>query len=169
MAAPISNRNNLQHGLRSLVRGRLPAGGTYIAATVRLLEQQIEAAVVQARRSVSIADAALIHTAGRWERHAMLCQRWLRVNENLTPEQQLKFSREICMASERRDAAIRALGIGAGADPANPWSVIPPAALPAPHSSRDAAGKGIDWDAVPPPPRPADGQGEASSERGSEA
>lgn len=167
MPAPTHNRNRLTHGCRTLVHGRLPAGGTYIARIVRKLAVQIEAEVMRARGEINVTDAASINTAIRWERHALLCQRWLRIGEGLTPSDQARFSREICTASERRDAAIRALGIGRGIADANRWDT--PAAPPPLESPPDAAGRESVWDVILPPPCPADGQGEASSERGSEA
>lgn len=61
---------------------------------------------------VSLMDAANINTAVRWERHALLAQRWLRHNAHeMTHDQRLAYSKEIANASSNRDKALRELGI----------------------------------------------------------
>ena len=75
MGAPVSNKNALRHGLTA---GSLPAGCTYIRRESNRLRCALEDAVIELRGEVGLADAAAINSAVRWERHAMLAQRWLR-------------------------------------------------------------------------------------------
>ena len=101
------NANALRHGLKA---GKLPADAKYIEVRLNILRRNLEAAVVEVRREVSLTDAAAIQTAIRWERHACLAQRWLtKQYSELKPEQRLTFSREIAKASAERDKAVAAL------------------------------------------------------------
>jgi hypothetical protein len=76
------------------------------------LHAALEDAVLTRRNEVDLHDAAVIQTAVRWERHALLCQRWLRhADGTLTADQRLAFSREIARASAERDKCIRLLGL----------------------------------------------------------
>lgn len=116
MPAPKRNKNNLRHGLRSFASGSLPNGASYIATIVATMRRQIVAAIVAVRGELTIDETATLQTACRWETHSMLAQRWLKLRaDEMSPELLLKFSREICVASERRDVALRLLRL----DPAN--------------------------------------------------
>lgn len=108
--APKGNRNRLRHGRYSLSLGALPDGCTYIASLTGALRRDLEAAVIAERGpTISLTDAGLITTICRHERHALMCQKWLRSTPGMAPETRLAFSREIVHAAERRDRAIRAL------------------------------------------------------------
>lgn len=107
-----SARNNLRHGLRTLALGTLPTGASYVARMTNVLRRELESAVMEAKGQVTLTDAAAINTACRWERHAMLAQRWLRQHaEAMTHDQLLSFSRDVARASESRDRAIQSLGL----------------------------------------------------------
>lgn len=134
MAAPILNRNRLTHGCRTLVHGRLPKGASYVEKITRKLLIQIEAEVVRVRGTISLTDASTINAIVRWERHCQLMQLWLRKGKDLTPDQCMKYSREICLATEKRDAAIRRLDIGQALASRSPWTA-PPASVPVPLAS----------------------------------
>lgn len=109
MAAPIANMNAVRHGLSS---GKLPQGAAYIARLTHELRRSIEDAVIALKGEVSLIDAATIQTAMRWERHALLAQRWLRHEaKQLDPQTRLAFSRDVARASESRDRALKALGL----------------------------------------------------------
>ena len=74
--APIGNGNAVRHGLTV---GRLPKGAAYIARETAKFRGALERAVMdKTGGDVSLVDAAAIQTAIRWERHALLAQRWLR-------------------------------------------------------------------------------------------
>ena len=105
--------NALRHGLAS---GQLPKGCTWVSAMLSRLRRALEEAVIASKGEVSLMDACFVSTAIRWERHAALAQRWLRITESLTVEQQLAFSREIAIASTNRDKSIERLGIQNGQD-----------------------------------------------------
>jgi predicted KAP-like P-loop ATPase len=71
----------------------------------------LERAVLDRRGEVDVFAAAVIQSAMRWERHALLAQKWLRITPDLDPDQKLAFSREIARASSERDKCLRLLGL----------------------------------------------------------
>lgn len=104
VGAPSGNRNNLRHGLRA---GRLPPGCGTIRRAIDELRRQLEDAVLRAHGEIDVLAAAQIQTAIRFERHAMLAQRWLRLNADMMqPAERLAYSRDIAKASESRDKAM---------------------------------------------------------------
>lgn len=107
--APMKNRNGMRHGLRS---GALPRGAAYVKREVDEMRVAIEDAVMARKGAIDIFDAATIQSAMRWERHALLAQRWLRQScETMTPDQRLAYSREIARASSARDRCLERLGL----------------------------------------------------------
>jgi len=109
VGAPVGNRNNMRHGLRA---GRLPAGCGTIRRSIDELRRQLEDAVLQVHGEIGIVAAAQIQTAIRFERHAMLSQRWLRMHaDTMQPNERLAYSRDIAKASESRDKVIATLRI----------------------------------------------------------
>ena len=109
MPAPPRNSNALKHGLSI---GRLPKGAAYVANLTAKLRQALEDATLDIRGQVGVYELAVINSAIRWERHALLAQRWLRREAaNLTPDQRLAFSREVARASSERDKCLKALGL----------------------------------------------------------
>ena len=110
MAAPPMNRNATRHGLRA---GRLPKGAAYVRRECDALRRIIEDAVADANNgNVTLHQAALIQTAIRWERHAMLAQRWLRLQiDDLDANARLNYSRDIARASAERDKCFKELGL----------------------------------------------------------
>ena len=80
--------------------------------------------MIELRGEVGLADAAAINSAVRWERHAMLAQRWLRVDvAGMDASTRLAYSRDVARASSERDKCIRALGL----EPSkrgDPWSIL---------------------------------------------
>lgn len=126
--APGENRNAIRHGLMA---GRLPKGAGYVRRETDQLRTLIENAVAAANGGeISLNDAACIQTAIRWERHALLAQRWLRLEaETLTPDQRLAFSRDVARASAERDKCLKSLGLDVrpGSDPWAVLDTLPPA------------------------------------------
>ena len=121
--APAGNANAMTSGRYGLVMGRLPKGCSYIRAVCSTLRRELEESVVSSHGEIDLASAATIATACRFERHALLCSRWLRECLTLDAEKQIAFSREVANASERRDKAIRSLGLKAKKD-ADPWEGV---------------------------------------------
>jgi hypothetical protein len=112
MAGQPNNTNSLTHGLTAvLTSGRLPKGCSYIRKTCAALKMLIEGQVLSVKGELSLVDAATIQSCVRWERHALLCQRWLRLEPGLNPDQRLAFSREIARASAERDKCLRLLNL----------------------------------------------------------
>ena len=117
MGPPCGNKNALRHGLSSL---RGPVGTATITRSIGMMQRSLEAAVLKARATVEVSDAALIQTACRWEWHSQLAARWLRVAfGELTYDERLRYSRETARASSERDKAIGQLRLGG--DMSTPW------------------------------------------------
>jgi hypothetical protein len=111
MPAPENNTNAARHGL---VSGNLPRGCAYVVRIVNQYRAAVESAVIEAHGKIDVYHASLIQTVCRWERHALLCQRWMRKEgDKLTPEQRLTFSRDLARASSERDKTLKALGLDA--------------------------------------------------------
>lgn len=113
MPGTIGNRNSMRHGLRA---GRLPKGAAYIRRETDRLRSVIECAVVERHGEISVYHAAIVQTCIRWERHAMLAQRWMRLEAgDMDASTRLAYSREIARASSERDKCLRDLGLDARA------------------------------------------------------
>lgn len=107
MPAPANNKNHMHHGLTT---GCNPPGCNYVTHAVSELRRAIEAAVITARGSVGLVDAAAIQTACRWERHALLCGRWLRKHVRGNDAcRAAELLRDIANASSNRDKALGSL------------------------------------------------------------
>lgn len=108
-------RNNMQHGLcsnRVASLGGVPKGASYVGRLVGKLRRELENNVEVAKGKITLTDALVINTACRWERHAMLANRWLAKNcEKMTFDQRLNYSRDIAKAAENRDRAIGKLNL----------------------------------------------------------
>jgi hypothetical protein len=130
-----------RHGLT--IGAKLPNGAGYVARTTGHFRVALESAVVVAKGEITLIDAASIQSAVRWERHALLCQRWLiKEAATLSAGERLAFSREIARASSERDKCLDRLGIDRNeqsifdalyATP--PVADVPPAAAPADAST----------------------------------
>ncbi|MDA1054229.1 MAG: hypothetical protein O3C40_27600 [Planctomycetota bacterium] len=137
-SGPPGNGNAIRHGLMA---GKLPKGASYIELESERLRTALEDAVVnRTGGEISLHDAAVIQTAIRWERHALLAQRWLRNEaETLTPDQRLAFSRDVARASAERDKCLKALGLDVRPN-SDPWSLLdslPPADSGNDHATED--------------------------------
>lgn len=120
MPAPLANKNATRHGLTA---GGLPTGCTYITKTCNVFRRQLEVAVAAMHGEIDLAAASAINTATRWERHAQLCQRWLKTEPDLSPADKLAFSRDVGRASSERDKAIKSLGLE-GSQDRDPWRAL---------------------------------------------
>ncbi|MBS0208722.1 MAG: hypothetical protein JSS27_07190 [Planctomycetes bacterium] len=111
--APKGNGNSIRSGLTAaLATGNLPRGCGWVRALVKGLKRALEAAVVTNKGQLSIYDAALIQTACRWEQHALLAQRWLRLEGvAMNADQRLAYSRDVARSSAERDKCLKALGL----------------------------------------------------------
>ena len=108
--APIANRNNMRHGLSA---GRLPKGCAWIRRDTDTLRRVLEDEIAARNGgNVSIFEGALVNSVLRWETHAMLAQRWLRLHcDEMDHATRLQFSREIARASSERDKCLKLLGL----------------------------------------------------------
>ena len=117
--APVGNTNAIRHGL---VAGMLPPNCRYIENRLNRFRRLLEAQVIAVHGSVSLTHAAHIQTSLRHERHSMLCQRWLRLEEqNLKASDKIAFSRELAKASTERDKALKELNLDK--PPKAPWEL----------------------------------------------
>ena len=90
----------------------MPADAKHLENRINKFRRSLEDRVLELRGSITLAEAAIVQTCLRWERHAALAQRWLTLQgDELTPDDRLKFSREIARASSERDKAIAQLRI----------------------------------------------------------
>ena len=102
----------------------LPRGCSYITAALNTFRRALEAAVTELRGEVGLCDAALIQTCYRYERHAQLAQRWLRMEgESMNVTERLACSAAIAKASAERDRCLEKLGIDKRCN-ADPWDAI---------------------------------------------
>lgn len=106
---PRANFPNFRHGLRG---SRFPDNLKYLKDGVDIFRASLERAVNEKFGEISVQHAGLIATAYRYEKHSVLCSRYLAAEfEKLSTEEKLRFSREAATASERRDKAIAMLRI----------------------------------------------------------
>jgi hypothetical protein len=109
----MGNLNRVRQGLHisRLSLGNLPPRWANVGRVCAALRRELESAVMALRGEVSLADACTIQRACRWERHALLAQKWLRDNPDLPPAERLEFSKQIAQAGEKRDRALKSLGL----------------------------------------------------------
>lgn len=118
---PKGSQNAIRHGM---LAGKLPKKLEWVEKKANAFRRRLEAAVEASRgeEGISLTDAAVINTATKWERHAMLAQYWLREQEaTLSAGDRLRFSEAIAKASDNRDRNIRSLGLDA--KPLAPWVI----------------------------------------------
>jgi hypothetical protein len=107
--APLGNTNAARHALRG--QG-WPPGTDRDRRHVLALRRALEAIVLDVKGELDLLDQCSINTACRWERHARLAARWLRLHmSEMTHAERLAYSKATAEASERRDRAIAALRI----------------------------------------------------------
>jgi hypothetical protein len=111
--APKGSLGPIRHGLAT---EKLPPGCGGIRKVLAQFQQALEVAVLAVRECLSITDAALISSAVHWQRHSLLAMRWLRLEfASLSPQDRLHYSREIALASDKRDKCIKELRLDAAA------------------------------------------------------
>jgi hypothetical protein len=103
------NQNSTRHGMKG---SKLPPGCGFIENRVNALRRQVEDAVLAVKGVISLLDAATINSILKHERHGLLAAHWLRKEaSSLSAGDRLRFSAEVCKASDNRDKNIRALGL----------------------------------------------------------
>lgn len=110
------NCNPLTHGLRvPAVRfefGTLPGKLKRVERSLNKFRALIEAAVADAYGEVSLLHGALIQSACRHERTAMLLHRWLRLHhETMSHSERLAYTKAIGDASTSRDKCLDRLNL----------------------------------------------------------
>lgn len=103
----------MRHGAYSyLALGRMPKGCSYIYQLVGGLRKQLEDAVVNKQGELNIYHAAVVQTACRLEGRAQLLSRWLKQKgDGMNDGTRLQYLRDITLASEARDRALKQLGL----------------------------------------------------------
>jgi hypothetical protein len=109
----VATNEAVKHGLSA---GRLlPKGCGFIILLTQRLQRALESAVAAQGGALGVWEHACINSAVRWERHALLAQRWLRIEgEGMDPAARLAYSREIARASSERDKCLERLGLDKG-------------------------------------------------------
>lgn len=118
---PPGSANAARHFLKG---GKLPSHLSFVENRVNAFRRHVEAMVIEKKGEISLADAASINSATKWERHGCLAQYWLRLAEDesgkmrgkkpTTPmsyADRLKFSEAVAKASDNRDKNLRLLGL----------------------------------------------------------
>jgi hypothetical protein len=146
MPAPSCNTNAMKHGLMA---GKLPPGCSYIRTAVGKLQAALQAATLQVHGELDVYRLALIHSAMRWERHALLAQKWLRDNAGtMNAADRLAYSRDVARASSERDRCLKLLGLDRSKQDA--W-------IDALYSDAPATGETLPTDESPEPDADASG------------
>lgn len=138
--APKGNANRTTHGLRGfLTLGTYPKGGGYVRKLLGQFREALEAEILTRHSEVSIFHAALIQSAARHEGRALLLNRWLRTEADLSVSDRLAIVKGITDASDSRDRCLKLLGLDQSAKSESPWAQFdrerllpanPPAANP---------------------------------------
>jgi hypothetical protein len=120
----MGNQNATKHGIDA-VKGnplavslyRLPKGSRFIATAVNQFREALHAVMPPTDDAgLALLRAGLIDTACRWEVVSRLAMRWLGLRgESMSDADRLNYARMFAWASERRDAAMKALGLGGDA------------------------------------------------------
>ena len=125
--APKGNVNGLTSGasVKRLTVGELPSKMIAVKREGRAYRREMEAAVVAIKGEIGITDAHLIDTASAAVIQAGVC-RWLLRNriDTMNTSDIRGCQTDIVKAKERRDAAVRALGLDA--KPQAPWLLPAP-------------------------------------------
>jgi hypothetical protein len=130
--APLGNTNALRHGLTC---GSDPE--PYITRLTTSFRQNIEAAVIAALGSITVAAASDIQAACEWENHRIKVRRWLKeAADKLTIEQKVNLSREAARAASERTKHLKALCIGSPAK-RSMWAVLDAQARDAESETQD--------------------------------
>lgn len=105
------DRRAFRHGLRS---PGYTAKCRKEEQNVNSFRRTVEDTTFAAKGEVTLSDALAINTATRWERHALLAARWLRLHgDAMDHTERLSFSREVARASTERDKALATLQLNA--------------------------------------------------------
>jgi hypothetical protein len=101
----------------------MPKGCRRYESQLNDLRRKLEDECIEVHGEVSLVHALAILTAMRWERHAVLAARWLRIEGGaMSASDRLNYSREIARASAARDAAVKELGLTKR--PSDLWSAL---------------------------------------------
>jgi hypothetical protein len=111
-------KNGSKLSRRRLTVGELPKPMVAVKREGRAYRRAIEAAVLDAKGDIGLTDAHLIDTATAAVIQAGIC-RWLLRNkiEGMSTADVRGCSQDIVKAKERRDAAVKALGLDVKPEP----------------------------------------------------
>ena len=99
------------HGLYMPV-GRTPPGTLWVRGLVSSFRRAIVGTLQADGRVLGPYEQAVVQSAARWEQHALLAQRWLRLEaDTMTASERLAYSKAIAQASVNRDSCLRELGL----------------------------------------------------------
>ena len=116
VGAPVGNTNRLSHGMRArqdgLLLGKLGRRFAHVRSTTDKLRRALCDAVLATGRPLGTYELAVVQTCCRWERAALMAQKWLRDEGDKLPiEQQAQFIEMAAKASAKRDESLRLLGL----------------------------------------------------------
>lgn len=137
--APRGNRNREQHGLRAwATTGRLPRGCGYARKQLGWMAAELTKATLDVVGELGPYHRATIQSACRHEGRAMLLQRLLRSEADLSLSDKLTILRDISAATDSRDKCIDRLGLKAESH-RDPWAAltVPGRVIDAQEPARD--------------------------------
>lgn len=120
-------KNGSKLSMKRLTVGELPKQLLSVRREGRAYRRTLEAEVLKVKGEITLTDGHLIDTASAATIQAGIC-RWLlreKIGE-MNPAEIRGCTQDIVKAKERRDAAVRGLGLERQPDPM-PWVVATPA------------------------------------------
>lgn len=122
--APVGNSNSMTHGVSAFLKvSKFPPGAEYIENRLRTLKRSLQQDVIERDGEISLYAAGVMQSILRHEGRAQLLIRWLRrEDEKLGVLDKAKLLADISTATEKRDAAMREIGLNRRVDEVDPWA-----------------------------------------------
>ncbi len=140
-----TNAASLKPGRRRLLTLGAIGDSKWIKRQIDRLRDVLASELERRGVEVGIAEACLLQSVCRHERHAQLVQRWLRQRgDDLDDDLKLRFSKEVCEASDRRDRALEKLGLKPSAAAGCAWDVALAAEATTTPNTPDATAGHVD-------------------------
>lgn len=124
---PLGHQNAVKHGCAPRKRDaiqfdQLPPGCEEIGKILWEFHNSLKKIVLEKNEGqINLAQSGAIDSACMWERHRLLCLRWLHAGfAEMTWDQRRQFSLDAARASGSRDACLKGIGLSVDDFPADP-------------------------------------------------